>query len=217
MDKDKLKEAIKKLKETSKKRNFSQSFDLIVNLKDLNLKKPEEQIEQFIPLHYSKGKVSKICALVGAELIDDAKQSMDFAIHSDDFEKYKDKKAVKKLASEYDWFIAQATVMPKVAQVFGRVLGPRGKMPNPKAGCVVPPKAALAPLAEKLKKTIAARAKVAPIIQVTVGKEDQKEEEIIDNIITIYNALIHKLPKEQHNIKNVLLKMTMGKPVKLEL
>lgn len=216
MDKETLQKALKELKESSQKRNFKQSIDLIINLKDLNLKKPEEQVDMFIQLHYPKGKMSKICALVGPELREDAAKVCDKMISVEDFAKYKDKKDVKKLAEEYDYFIAQATVMPKIAAAFGRVFGPKQKMPNPKAGCVVPPKFNLAPLYDKLQKTVRAVAKTAPTIKVMVGKEDQDEKEIVDNILTVYDTLTHHLPKEHHNIRSVMLKLTMSKPVKVQ-
>ena len=183
----------------------------------LNLKKAEEQVDFYHLLHHSPGKDIKICAFVGPELAGQAKEVFDEAIHVDDFPKYqKDKKGVKKLAAGYDFFVAQANIMPKVATTFGKVLGPVGKMPNPKAGCVVPPNANLKPLAERLKKTVRIMAKTQPMVQLAVGKEDGKEEEIIDNIITTYTDLINHVPGGKNNVRKVLLKLTMSKPIKLE-
>jgi large subunit ribosomal protein L1 len=217
MDKNSIKEALKKLKETSQKRNFKQKVDLIINLKGLDLKKPEQQVELYVPIHHPRGRKLKICALVGPELKEDAEKSVDKTLSVDDFTEYqKDKRLIKKLAEEFDFFIAQANIMPKVAQVFGKYLGSRGKMPNPKAGCVVPPKTALKPLYDRLQFTAVAKAKVQPVIKCTVGTEDQDAEQVADNIFTIYNAVIHKLPQEENNIKNVLLKLTMGKPVEVK-
>ena len=214
MDKSEVKNSLNELKKASKKRKFNQRVELIVNLKGLNLKKPEEHVDLFVPLHYSTGKQIKICAFIGMELKEEAEKVMDTAIMATDFEKYqKDKKLVKALAGDHAYFIAQANIMPKVAATFGKVLGTRGKMPNPKAGCVVPPKTSLKPLYDRLQKTVRLVAKAQPTIKVAVGLEDQKEDELIDNIMTAYNALIHKLPGEQNNIKNVLIKTTMGKPV----
>ncbi|MFC1742140.1 50S ribosomal protein L1 [Nanoarchaeota archaeon] len=217
MDKDTVKEALKQLKESSKKRNFNQTVDLIINLKGLDMKKPEQHVELYIPMHYSKGKPLKICAFVGPELKEDAAKVCDTSIFVDEFPNYqKDKKLIKKLAEEHDFFIAQATIMPKVAQVFGKILGTRGKMPNPKAGCVVPPKFAMQPLYDRLQKTVVAKAKVQPVIKCAVGVENQDEAELIDNIMTVYNAVMHKLPNEENNIKKLLLKLTMGAPVEVK-
>ncbi len=196
MEKKQILEALKKLRESSKKRNFSQSVDLIINLKEIDLKKPEEQVDFFTTLHYPSAKKRKVCAFVDGQLLDDAKEIFDKIITPDDFDQYsKDKKTAKKLAGQYDFFVAQANLMPKVAAAFGRYLGTRGKMPNPKAGCVVPPKgAALKPLYEKLQNTVKVTAKTAPLIQVFVGKENLKDDELAENLIEIYSQVESKLP-----------------------
>ena len=214
MDKNKCLDALKKAKQDSKKRNFKQKVDLIVNLKDLDLKKPEQQVEFFLKLHYNKGRESKICALIGSELASKAKSACDNVVLIDDFGKYAgNKKLSKQLCKEYDFFIAQANIMPKVAATFGRIFGPRGKMPNPKAGCVVTDKTDFNTLCENLKKTVKISAKTSLIIQVIIGNEEMKDEEIADNAYNIYEQLIHHLPNEKNNIKSIFLKLTMGKPI----
>ena len=215
MDKEQINAAIAKARDISEKRNFKQSFDLIINLKGLDLKKPEHQVDAFITLPHSRGKKVKVCALVAAELAEQAKNVCDSVIMSDSFERYKDKKEVRKIANSFDFFIAQANIMPKVATAFGRVFGPRGKMPNPKSGSVVPPNANLKPLYEKLQKTVRANAKTAPLVQCPIGTEDMSSNEIADNALTVYNSLLQALPNEKHNIKDIYIKLTMGKPVKV--
>ena len=213
-----LEESLKKVKQSSNKRNFKQNFELIINLKDIDIKKTEHQLDLFVPLPFSSGKQVKICALVGPELEDEAKKNCDTAIVQADFIKYsKDKKETKRLAKKHDFFIAQANIMPQVAQAFGRVFGPRGKMPNPKAGCIVPPKATLSPLVAKLKKTSRIVAKTQPMVQLAFGKEDMSEKELSDNLITVYNQIIHNLPGEKNNIKSVFIKLTMGPSFVLDL
>jgi len=214
MDKTQVLEALKHLKANSTKRNFKQRVDLILPLKNLDMKKTDNQINSFVTLHYTTGKKTAVCALVGPELLAQAKEVCDEAISVDDFTKY-DKKATKKLAEKYDFFIAQATVMPKVAAAFGRIFGPKGKMPNPKAGCVVPPNANLKPLYDKLQKTVKIQTKNQLLVQCAAGSEDMKEEEIADNVLLIYDSLTHLLPNGKHNIKKALLKFTMGHPVKI--
>ncbi|MBN1175522.1 50S ribosomal protein L1 [Candidatus Woesearchaeota archaeon] len=215
MNKQEVLTALKKLRSEAKERKFNQSVELIVNLKDLNLKNPDEQVEFFATIPNSFKKI-KVCAIVGGELAEDAKRVCDFALTQSDLEKYKnDKVASKKLADEYDFFIAQANIMGLVAGTFGRVFGPRGKMPNPKAGCVVPPKGALAPLYERLQKTVKFSAKKFPVMQLTVGKMDMDDEKLAENILYFYDQIEHHLPKERHNIKDALVKLTMSNPVKL--
>lgn len=213
MDKDQIKKAIEELKKNTKKRNFSQSYDLIINLKNMDTK--QNPIDFFVTLHYPTGRKIKVAAFVDQLLREQAKEHCDLVIEEKDFANYKDKKAMKKLAESYDYFIAQATLMPKVAAAFGRTFGPKQKMPNPKLGCVVPPNANLAPLIQKLNKSVKLTAKKATNLQCLVGKEDQKEEELIDNILTVYQSVLKQVPNEIQNIKNVLLKLTMGKAVKV--
>lgn len=215
MDKEQIQSAISKAKDTSEKRNFRQSFDLIINLKGLDLKKQEHQIDTFVTLPHARGKKVKVCALVGAELESQAKGIFDSVILSDNFEKYKEKKELRKVANNFDFFIAQANMMPKVATTFGRVFGPRGKMPNPKSGSVVPPNANLKPLYEKLQRTIRANAKSAPLVQCPIGTEDMNINDIAENALTVYNSLIQVLPNEKHNIRDIYVKLTMGKPIKV--
>ena len=105
--------------------------------------------------------------------------------------------------------------MPKVATVFGRVFGPRGKMPNPKSGCIVPPNANLRTLYEKLQHTVRATVKSAPLIQCPIGTEEMNPEDVAENALTVYNSVLRLLPNEKHNIKNVYVKLTMGKPIEV--
>jgi large subunit ribosomal protein L1 len=217
MEKEKIIKFVKKLKQESKKRNFVQSIDLIINLKDINLKNPDEHVDIFTTLSHPKSKKIKICGLVGTELKEESNKVCDLTIHADEFQKYAgNKKELKKLANEYDFFIAQANIMANIAKVFGKVLGSRGKMPNPKAGCVVPPKTNLKPLYDKLQNTVRLLAKTSPVIHVCIGKEDMTDQDIAENILNLYNLLIHSLQKEENNIASILIKTTMSKPVRLE-
>ena len=215
MDKKQFTQAIAALK-TYPARQFKQGYELIINLRDLDLKKVEEQVELWITLPHDKGRPTKIAALVGPELAESAKANCDLVVTHDQFSKYaSDKKEIKKLARNYDYFIAQANIMPDVAKTFGRVFGPRGKMPNPKAGCVVLPNTNLKQLAERLRKTVKVSAKTQPSINVLIGKEGMQDEHIAENINTIYSNVMHKLPQESANIRSVLLKLTMSPPVKI--
>lgn len=214
MEETQILEALKQIK--SEKRNFNQKIDAIIVLKDLDLKKTEQQIDFFAGLHYQPGKKTKVCAFTAPEIHPEAEKVCDKAIPQVEFAKYQaDKKLAKQLVKEYDYFIAQANIMPQVAQTFGKVLGPKGKMPNPKAGCVVPPKAAIKPLYDKLQTMVRMMAKTQPQIQVMVGNESQDEKEVVDNIKVVYDQIIHHLPNEKDNIRAVYLKLTMGKPVKI--
>lgn len=213
-NKETYKKALDALKKEAKGRKFNQTVDVIVTLKDLDLKKPEEQVDFYLKLPNGMAKKKKVCALVGPELIEDSRKVFDKAFVQQEFEKL-GKKEVKKMAEEYDYFVAQANVMPKVAAVFGRILGPRGKMPNPKAGCVVAPKSNVGPVFEALTQTIRIRTRSALVLQIVAGTIDMPEDKLIENIELIYDQVIHHLPKEANNLKNMYFKLTMSKPVKV--
>ena len=213
MDKQTVLKSIKEIKENSSKRKFVQTLDLVIQLKDLDLKKPDHKVDAFITLPHTLGKKMKVCGLV-KQLAEKSKEAFDETIPESDFVNYaKDKKAVKKLASSFDFFVAQADLMGKVATTFGRYFGPKGKMPSPKAGCVVP---AVIPdlksINERLQKTVRAQTKNELSIKVPVGKESMKDEELEDNIEAVYNTVVKALPNEKNNVYQVILKLTMGRP-----
>ncbi len=214
MDTKLVQDAVEKL-HTEYKRNFIQSYDLVVVLKDLNLKKPDEQVDFFASLSKPVNKKVKVCGLVGPELIEESKEHLDHTITLSEFESLS-KLDIKKIADEYDYFVAQATIMPKVAATFGRTLGPRNKMPNPKSGCVVPPKASLKPLHEQLQNTVRVKTKNALMVQARVGTEEMDVLDITENISVLYDSIIHHLPKEENNVQSVYIKKTMSKAVKLQ-
>ncbi len=217
MNKELFIKKLEELRNKNKKRNFTQTLDVIFNLKNIDPKKEENKIDTFITLPKSRGKDIKICAFVDKALIKQASEVCDKVIPADEFPVWgKDKKAVKKLAREYDFFIAQANLMPQVAKIFGRYLGPRGKMPNPKAGCVIPPDLVnLKPIVDKLKKTVRLQIKTEPSVKVAIGTEAMSNEDLAENFVAVYSALVHDLPNHEANISQIILKFTMSSPVKL--
>lgn len=202
-----LKEALLELRKTEK-RNFQQSIDLIVNLKGIDMKRETLNIIITVP-HKIKDK--KVCGFLTT------KSNLVHTILEQDFVKYKDKKEIKKLVKEYDFFIAAASLMPKVAAAFGKVLGPAGKMPSPQLGIIMQEneetiKSALV----KIEKSLKIRMK-EPSIKLVVARENMGDEEIIENINAVYHSIESALPKKKENVRNVMLKLTMSKPIKVEV
>jgi large subunit ribosomal protein L1 len=118
---------------------------------------------------------------------------------------------MRKIANGYDFFIAEAPLMPLVGKTLGSVLGPRGKMPVP-----VPPSADIAGLIAKHRKTVVVRMRSQPIIQSRIGMENMKDEDIADNIQSVLRVLEGKLKKGMKNIKFAYIKTAMGPPVKVK-
>lgn len=209
MDRKEVLELIERVRKGSQKRKFSQAFDLQIRFRDIDLKKQEQKVDFFVPLPHSRGREPKICAFVDAQLVGQAKKLFENVVLGEEFEGWKDnKKGLKKLAKDYDFFVAQANLMAKLATIFGKTLGTKGKMPNPKAGCVVPGTANLEPLVSKLKKTVHVQTKNELAVKAPVGNENMKDEDVAENILAIYNQLMSSLAP--NNIKSVGLKLTMG-------
>jgi large subunit ribosomal protein L1 len=207
-------ETIKKVRENSAKRKFNQSIDLVINLQEIDMKKPESKIQETIELPHPLPKTAKICVIGTGELAMKAKQAgADLVIEKDELNTIAtDKKQQRKLASTYDFFICEAPLMPLVGKALGALLGPRGKMPTP-----VPPNANIADQIARHRKLVIVRTRTQPMLQNRVGTEDMKDEEIAENIQTIIRHLEPKLKRGLKNIKSLNIKTTMGKPVEIKL
>jgi large subunit ribosomal protein L1 len=202
-----LKSALLELRKNEPKK-FKQTVDLIVNLQKFDLKKTPLNLFVRVP-HKSKEKRVAGFFETESKFVD--------TITEMDFKKYSDKNKLKGLVKKYDFFIAQAKLMPKVATTFGRVLGPAGKMPSPQMGIVLnADEKSIEELKEKINTSIRIRAK-EPSIKIGIGKEDMKDEDIVENAVSIFNELVKALPRDKENIKNVEIKFTMTKPVKIKI
>ncbi len=205
--KEELEIALNELRK-GKERKFNQSVDLIVNLQKFDQKKTPLNLFISVP-HKIKDK--KICAFFEIK-----HKNLD-TITKSEFKKYSDKKEVKKLARTYDFFIAQASLMPLVATTFGRSLGPTGKMPSPQLGILVNAEdKAVNDLIERINESVKIKTKESSI-KIPIGKQNMKNAEIIENILVVYNALLKALSKGKENIKNIEVKFTMTKPQKIKL
>lgn len=207
-------QSIREMKEKSKKRNFVQSIELLINLRDIDPKKPEGKIQEAVELPYPVGKLGKICIIASGELALKAKKAgADLVIERNELEALaNDKKKQKGLVDTYDAFIAEAPLMPLIGKVLGATLGPKGKMPTP-----VPPNANIAAEIDKRRKTVQVRLRGQPILQCIVGTEEMGDKEIAENVMAVIRRLEGKLKRGIKNIRSVSLKTTMGSPVKIPL
>jgi large subunit ribosomal protein L1 len=202
-----LKKALTELR-VIKERKFDQTVDLIVNLQKFDIKKSNVNIFVNVP---HKVKDKKIAGFL------EVKNDYIETITPDEFKKYTNKAQLKGLVNNHDFFIAQASLMPSVATNFGRALGPTGKMPSPQLGIILnADEKTLKELKNKINTSIKIKIK-EPSIKIPIGKQSMKDEEIIENIMTVYNTLLKTLPRNKENIKNIEIKFTMTKPQKILL
>jgi large subunit ribosomal protein L1 len=205
--------AVKEAREKSEKRKFNQSVELILKLQDVDMKSSEAKIQEVVELPYALEKPNKICVIASGELAMKArKANADHVVERSEIEGLAGKKQeMRKIANEYDFFIAEAPLMPLIGKTLGSVLGPRGKMPVP-----VPPSADIAGLIAKHRKTVTIRLRNQPILQSRIGMENMKDEEITENILMVLRVLEGKLKRGMKNIKFAYIKTAMGTPVKVK-
>ena len=213
LDKDTILNAVKEAKAKSGQKKFNQTVDLILDIKEIDMKSPEGKIQAIVDLPHATGKPNKICVIATGELAMKAKNAeADKVLERADLDGLAGKKKeLRKLASDYDVFISEAPLMSLVGKILGPVLGPRGKLPVP-----IPPNADVAGLMAKHRKTVIVRMRNQPIIQVPVGSENMTEEELVDNIQAVLRVVEGKLKRGLKNVKFAFIKTSMGTPVKIK-
>jgi len=214
LDTKTITEAIKQAKAKSGEKKFNQTVDLILDIVEIDMKAPEGKIQEIVELPHATGKPNKICVVASSgDFVVKAKGTeAEKVIERSDLDALNGKKKeLRKLASDYDVFICEVPLMPLVGRILGPVLGPRGKMPIP-----VPANADLVALIKKHRNTVIVRMRAQPIIQVSVGSQQMKDEDLVDNTMTVLRMLDGKLKRGLKNVKYAFIKTSMGEPVKIK-
>jgi len=214
LTKENIQKALEELRKNKKKRNFKESVELIIKLKELDLKKPENRINQTIILPHDIGKSVKVCVIATGQLALKSKEAnADLVLGKDQLTDLgNDKKAARKLQQEYGFFVAEAPLMPLVGKTIGPTLGPRGKMPTP-----INPNAPIADVIDQARRTIKIRVRDQPVIQCRIGVDDMSDDNLSENIQAIFSSIEGKLERGVRNISKILIKTTMHEPVNLVL
>lgn len=195
--------AIKELRK-SKTRAFDETLDIIANLKGIDIKKQPIVINALLPHAFHKPKV--IAFLDSKNKVVDSITKAELGMSD---------KEKKKISKKYDFFLSSAALMPVIATAFGKVLGPLGKMPNPKIGTVLAKgdEEEIKRVLQKLEKTIMTKTKELSI-KSAIGKRSMPDAQLVENAGAFYNAVLQAV--KQENIKNVMLKFTMSKTLKVK-
>ncbi|UCC34023.1 MAG: 50S ribosomal protein L1, partial [Candidatus Bathyarchaeota archaeon] len=186
LDEKGLLNTIKEVKDKSEKRNFAQSMELVINLRDIDAKKPESKIQELIELPHAMETGNRICVFASGEMALKARKAgADSVIERTELEAMTgDKKSQRNLVKAHDFFIAEAPLMPLVGKVLGAALGPRGRMPTP-----VPPTADVAEHIKRQRKMVLIRLRGQPVLQCRVGTEKMPDKEIAENIQTVIRRI----------------------------
>jgi len=192
-------------------RKFSETVELSVNLKDLDLTVPKNRLEDEIPLPNGRGKTVKVAVFGSAELCQKIKGIADVVVPASELDEFaKNKKAAKRVVNQVDFFLAEAPLMPTIGKRLGVVLGPRGKMPRP-----LPAGSDPTNLVNSLKRSIRIRSKGNRTFHAPVGTRGMKPEEIAQNVDAVLNRIMGKLERGRTNIESVYVKTTMGPAVRI--
>ncbi|PIN88425.1 hypothetical protein COU61_04975 [Candidatus Pacearchaeota archaeon CG10_big_fil_rev_8_21_14_0_10_35_13] len=200
-------EIIKAIEELKKdKRKFEQGVDFIINLKKFDTKRESVNTTMVMPNKFRKYKIAAFL---------NNKSTIVTTVTKAEFPKYADKKKVKKLIKNNDYFIAAANLMPTIATTFGKYLGPSGKMPAPGRGIIASDdEASIKREIEKFEGLIRIKTKESSI-KILVGKENTEPEKVAENAEAIYKTVLNNLQRGKDNIKSVMIKLTMSKPIKI--
>ncbi len=204
-----LAEVVTKAKEETKKTKFKQSVELIINFKDIDVKKGFA-INEVVQLPKTNSPAT-VCVIATGDMSQKAKAAnADSVIGNEELEKFEaNKRESRKFINKYDFFLADTKIMPTVGKALGQLLGPRGKMPTP-----VPFNAPIDAFLARFRSSIKVRTRASLSISCKIGDETMEDADLAVNAYTVLSAIEKKLPNGEKNIKKVMIKTTMGKPVK---
>jgi large subunit ribosomal protein L1 len=215
MKKDEALAALKKMREISKKRNFMQSIEMMINFTGLDMKKPQNQVNVKVILPNSTGKGSGKIAVFAKndDFIEGIKGRVDFLVKEKEIEALSKNKQKMAELINYDSIFAEGPVMLTVAKFLGQQLAPKGKMPK----AVMNVNNFEETLAKaKTQVTISnKKGKFMPVVHSVVGKENMVDAQIMENMMVVYEGVMNSLPQKKQNIKNVYIKLSMGTPIKI--
>jgi large subunit ribosomal protein L1 len=207
-----IEEAVSEMLSKSPERRFKERIDLAINLHNLDMSLPGNRIDAEIVLPHGSGRPAKIAVFAGGETAMQAKRAgADLVMPPTEIEALgEERKRARKLANEFDFFIAESQLMPTIGKNLGPILGKRGKMPLP-----LPPTADVAPLINRMRSIVRIRSRDRLTFHMPIGNRDMEIQQIAENIEVVITKLEQTLVNGKQNLKSVYVKTTMGPPIKV--
>ena len=204
-----LVDMVKEAKVATKERKFKQSVELFVTFKDIDVKKGFA-INEVVQLPKTSSPAT-VCVIATGDMNQKAKEAKaDSVIGTEELDKFAtNKRESRKFINKYDFFLADTKVMPTVGKTLGQLLGPRGKMPTP-----VPFDASIEAFLERFRTCIKVRTRASLSIASKIGDVSMEDSDLAINAHAVLTAIEKKLPNGEKNMKKILIKTTMGKPIK---
>ena len=205
----KLAEMIKEAKAVSKQRKFKQSVEMIIVFKDIDVKKGFA-LNEIVQLPKTSSPAT-VCIMATGDMGQKAKEAKaDAVLGSEELDRFAaNKRASRKFINKYDFFLADTQIMPAVGKVLGQLLGPRGKMPTP-----VPFNASIESFLQRFRSSIKIRSRASLAMSCKIGDESMENTDLSINAYAVLSAVEKKLPNGEKNLKRIIIKTTMGKPIK---
>lgn len=208
LDDNLLKNMLKNARDGITKRNFTQSAELTLILKDIDIKKGFS-INEVVNLPSKITKNSSVCVFASGDMgMRARKAQVDRVIEPEELDRLgTNKKDARKVVKAYDFFLADTTLMPRVGRSLGQFMGPKGKMPSP-----LPYGAPIENITERFRGSVRARAKNQLNVSAKIGDEKMEDDQLVNNALAVISAIEKKLPQGDKNIHNAIIKFTMSKP-----
>ena len=206
-----LVEVIKEAKTSTKPKKFTQAIELIINFKDIDVKKGFA-LNEVVQLPKTSSPAT-VCVIATGDMSLKAKQAnADAVIGTTELDKFAtNKRESRKFINKYDFFLADTKLMPTVGKVLGQLLGPRGKMPTP-----IPFNAPVEALLERFRTSVKVKVRGSLSLSCKIGEESMEDADLAANANTVAAAIEKKLPNGDKNIRRIMIKTTMGKAIRLE-
>ncbi|MDC0349032.1 50S ribosomal protein L1 [Alphaproteobacteria bacterium] len=205
-----LAEAVKILKEAASGTKFDETVDIAMNL-NIDSRKADQQVRGVMQLPNGLGKTVRVAVFAKAEKHAEAKKAGADLVGAEDFVE-----EVMKGKVDFDRCVATPDMMALVGKL-GKVLGPKGLMPNPKLGTV---SFDVAQAVTALKSgQLEYRADKTGIVHAGIGKSGFSETHILENVTSFVSTVIKARPSGAKGVfvKNVSLSSTMGPGIKLDV
>jgi large subunit ribosomal protein L1 len=205
-----LRELIKQARDSLDKRGFTQSAELTLILKDIDVKRGFS-LNEVISLPHKLNNGSAICLIGSGDLAMRARKvGIPTVLEPQELDRLgTNKREARKLVRKHDFFLSDTSLMPSVGRSIGQFLGPKGKMPTP-----LPYGAPLESIVNRFQTSIRLRVKNQLSVSARVGDENMDDSSLANNAIAVVSALEKKLPQGDKNIHGAVFKFTMSRPAK---